>query len=152
MTNLIVNYKNIPPILKTGEITINQNLLKRNYNLKEDEEIQNTIEKIDKLKGNLSILTWSKLKYNLVKNGGYKPLIPGPPLALISLDSSYLFNLLAKSENYKNKEGFLLYDKEFDTYLDKVLSIIKKTKKCKIIKKTERFDLYYCDSHLRSFE
>ncbi len=152
VTNLIVNYKNIPPILKTGEITINQNLLKRNYNLTEDEKIQNAIEKIDKLKGNLSILTWSKLKYNLVKNGGYKPLIPGPPLALISLDSSYLFNLLSKSENYKNKEGFLLYDKEFDTYLDKVLSIIKKTKKCKMIKKTERFELYYCDSHLRSFE
>ena len=66
--------------------------------------------------------------------------------------SILIFNLLSKSENYKNKEGFLLYDKEFDTYLDKVLSIIKKTKKCKIIKKTERFDLYYCDSHLRTFE
>ena len=145
-SNIVINYKKIPEIMSTYSFTIDNNLFKKSFQLEEeDKSILKEIEKIDQSKGYLSILTWSKIKYNLIKSGGYSPLIPGPPLALISLDINYVSNLLSNSKSYKNKNGYILYDKEFNTYLDKLLQVIKKTKNCNLTKTTKRFDLYYCE-------
>ena len=145
-SNIVINYKKIPKIMSTYSFTIDNNLFKKSFQLEEeDKSILKEIEKIDQSKGYLSILTWSKMKYNLIKSGGYSPLIPGPPLALISLDINYVSNLLSNSKSYKNKNGYILYDKEFNTYLDKLLQVIKKTKNCNLTKTTKRFDLYYCE-------
>jgi len=145
-SNIVINYKKIPKIMSTYSFTIDNNLFKKSFQLEEeDKSILKEIEKIDQSKGYLSILTWSKIKYNLIKSGGYSPLIPGPPLALISLDINYVSNLLSNSKSYKNKNGYILYDKEFNTYLDKLLQVVKKTKNCNLTKTTKRFDLYYCE-------
>lgn len=147
MGNILINYNTIPKILKSNKIIINNNNFKREFALEEkDIKIQKAIEEIDKNSEPLSILTWSELKYNLIKKGGYKPFIPGPPLALISLNESYLMNILISSNNYNGKNGYVLFDKEYNTYLDKILSIIKKTKNCILTHNTKRFELYYCES------
>ena len=147
MGNILINYNTIPKILKSNKIIIDNNNFKREFVLEEkDIKIQKAIEEIDKNSEPLSILTWSELKYNLIKKGGYKPFIPGPPLALISLNESYLINILISSNNYNDKNGYVLFDKEYNTYLDKILSIIKKTKNCILTHNTKRFELYYCES------
>ena len=147
MGNILINYNTIPKILKSNKIIIDDNNFKREFALEEkDIKIQKAIEEIDKNSEPLSILTWSELKYNLIKKGGYKPFIPGPPLALISLNESYLMNILISSNNYNGKNGYVLFDKEYNTYLDKILSIIKKTKNCILTHNTKRFELYYCES------
>ena len=147
MGNILINYNTIPKILKSNKIIINNNNFKREFALEEkDIKIQKAIEEIDKNSEPLSILTWSELKYNLIKKGGYKPFIPGPPLALISLNESYLINILISSNNYNGKNGYVLFDKEYNTYLDKILSIIKKTKNCILTHNTKRFELYYYES------
>ena len=147
MGNILINYNTIPKILKSNKIIIDDNNFKREFALEEkDIKIQKAIEEIDKNSEPLSILTWSELKYNLIKKGGYKPFIPGPPLALISLNESYLMNILLSSNNYNGKNGYVLFDKEYNTYLDKILSIIKKTKNCILTHNTKRFELYYCES------
>ena len=55
-------------------------------------------------------------------------------------------NILISSNNYNGKNGYVLFDKEYNTYLDKILSIIKKTKNCILTHNTKRFELYYCES------
>jgi len=147
MGNILINYNRIPEILKSNKIIIDNNNFKREFALEEkDIKIKKALEEIDKKSESLSILTWSELKYNLIKKGGYKPFIPGPPLALISLNESYLMNILISSNNYNNKNGYVLFDKEYNTYLDNILSIIKKTKSCILSHNTKRFELYYCES------